>query len=75
MMKVELVIHKNNKKPQTYHYTASNGYNMHDKVFDALYRNNIEEFTCIEAASWCELACDGETYNEEEFDIYVEWED
>ena len=75
MMKVILVIHKNNEKVKTYHYTASSGQYMHDKVFDALYRDNIEEFTCIEAASWCELACDGESYNEEEFDIYVEWED
>lgn len=74
-MKVKLVIHKNNEKIHTYNLTAPVGYDMHDKVFDLLYMNNIEEFTCIEAASWCELACDGETYNEEEFDIYVEPEE
>lgn len=48
---------------------------MHDKVFDVLYRNGIEDEKAIDCASWCELAVDGETYNEEEFDVYVEYED
>lgn len=73
MMKVTVDIHKDKNNKVTYY--APNGYDMHDKVFDALYCNGIEEEKAIDCASWCELAVDGETYNEEEFDVYVEFED
>lgn len=72
-MKVIVDIHKNKNKVIT-HY-ANNGYDMHDKIFDTLYRNGIEEEKAIDCASWCELAVDGEAYMENDFDVYVESEE
>ena len=72
-MKVIIDIHKDKNKTVTRY--APNGYEMHDKVFDTLYNNGIEEEKAIDCASWCELACDGESYNEEDFDVYVEAEE
>lgn len=68
MMKATVVIHK---KGCGVAFTAPSGYEMHDKVFDYLYDNGIDELNAIECACWGELACDGESYNEE-FDVYIE---
>ena len=37
-----------------------------------LYKHGIDEETAIDCASWCELATDCESYNEENFDVYLE---
>lgn len=71
MMKAKVVIHNKGGHGRT--FNAPSGYEMHDKVFDYLYDNGIDELKAIECASWCELACDGESFNEEEFDVYIEW--
>ena len=72
MIKVTVDLHKEGEKPFKITYRAGSGYYMHDKIFDFLYRNGIKEELAIDAASWCELAEDGMSYMEEDFDLYVE---
>lgn len=46
-----------------------------DDSYDVYYflcRNGIKHELAADAQSWTELACAGETYNEEDFDIYME---
>ena len=42
------------------------------QVYYFLYDNGIEHELAADAQSWTELACVDETYNEEEFDIYMQ---
>lgn len=42
------------------------------QVYDFLYDNGIEHELAMDAQCWTELACVDESYNEEEFDIYME---
>lgn len=44
-------------------------------VYYFLTDNGIEHELAADAQGWSELACVDETYNEEEFDIYMEVED
>lgn len=37
-----------------------------------LYNNGIEHVLATDAQRWTELACASETYNEEDFDIYMQ---
>lgn len=41
-------------------------------VYYFLTDNGIEHELAADAQGWSELACVDETYNEEEFDIYME---
>lgn len=42
------------------------------QVYDFLYNNRIEHTLAVDAQGWTELACADETYNEEDFDIYMQ---
>lgn len=42
------------------------------QVYDFLHTNGINHELAADAQGWTELACTDETYNEEEFDIYME---
>lgn len=44
-------------------------------IYYFLTDNGIEHELAADAQGWSELACVDETYNEEEFDIYMEVED
>lgn len=67
-MKFEIVIHRPHATITRY---GGNTGDKNDRVYDALTRNGIDEETAIDCACWCELATDGESYNTEEFDVYV----
>lgn len=71
-MKFEIVIHKPHKAIMRY---ANNAGDKNNRIYDTLSRNGIHEETAIDCASWCELAADGESYNTEEFDVYVSAEE
>lgn len=74
MVKITIAINKNNENTKTYTYCGASGFDMHYKVYDTLCNNGIDEFLAMECASWCELAGDGESYNEDDFDVYFECE-
>ena len=67
-MKIEIVFSKPHKKVTRY---ASNIGGKNEKVYDTLTQNGIDVERAIECASWVELAEYGESYNEEDFDVYV----
>lgn len=49
--------------------------NTHESIYDSLVKYGISEEIAIDCASWAEIACEGESYNEELFDAYVRTED
>lgn len=42
------------------------------QVYDFLHNNGIEHTLAVDAQGWTELACINDTYNEEDFDIYMQ---
>jgi len=68
-MQLIIVIHKPYKSITKY---ASHSKEVHDIVYNTLTRYGIDTFQAIECASWCEIAPIGESYNEENFDVYIE---
>lgn len=69
-MKAVIDIHRHKNK--TVIKYASDGCELHDKVFETLCSNGIEEEKATDCANWCKLAEDQESYNEEDFDVYME---
>lgn len=67
-MRFEIVIHNPHKVITRY---GNNVGDINDRVYDTLSSNGIDEETAIDCACWCELAGDGESYNTNEFDVYV----
>lgn len=67
-MKYEIVIHNPHNAITRY---GSNLWDINEGIYDTLTRNGIDEETAIDCACWCELATDGESYNTDEFDVYV----
>ncbi len=45
---------------------------INKNIFHTLTRYGVDEETAIDCASWGELATIGESYNTENFDVYVE---
>lgn len=70
-MKFEIVIHNQHKTITRY---GSDANDINEKIYDTLTEHGIDEETAIDCASWCEIAEDGESYNEENFDVYVSME-
>lgn len=68
-MKIEIVIHNPHEKITRY---ANNPYDINEKVSSVLIKYGIDEELAIDCACWCELATYGESYNEENFDVYVD---
>lgn len=71
-MKFEIVIHSPYKVITRY---GNNTNDINEKVYETLTKYGINEETAIDCASWCELATDGESYNADEFDLYVSEEE
>lgn len=46
--------------------------NNSEAVYELLADNGISHVLSQNASSWTELASSGETYNEDEFDIYMQ---
>lgn len=70
-MKFEIVLHNPHKAITRY---GNNPKDINERVFDTLVRLGIDEEVAIGCACWCELATTEESYNAEEFDVYV-WEE
>lgn len=67
-MKFEIVIHK----PHKLIIRQENNMNeINEKIYDTLTKHGIDEKTAIDCANWCEFAENEESYNTEEFDVYV----
>lgn len=49
----------------------NNTWDKNEKVYETLTEHGIDEETAIDCACWCELAEDGESYNTDNFDVYV----
>ena len=54
------------------HFGDEQYMNMYDYL---THRFNLEHEEAEEAVSWCEFACLESTYEADEFEIYVTWED
>ena len=71
-MKIEIVIHSPHKTITRYGKDAND---INEKVYETLTKYGIDEDTAFDCASWCELAIYGESYNTDEFDVYVSEEE
>ena len=67
-MKFEIVIHSPHTTITRY---GNNKGDISDRIYDTLTSHGIDEEISIDCACWCELAEDGESYNTNEFDVYV----
>lgn len=70
-MRFEIVIHNPHTTVTRY---GNNARDINDRIYDTLTRHGIDEEIAIDCACWCELAGEGETYNTDEFDVYIESE-
>lgn len=71
-MKFKVVIHQLGKRVSEKEFVLKNYKDLHYDIYYFLTDNGISEWEAIECARWCELATCGETYNAENFDVYVE---
>ena len=71
-MRIQMVIHNPHKKVVDITKCANTAREINKVVYDTLTKHGVNEETAIDCASWCELATDGESYNEENFDVYLE---
>lgn len=69
MINIQIVIH--NPYISIIKSLKENQKCIRDFVYDTLTHYNISEETAIDCASFCELACIGDSYNTEDFDVYV----
>lgn len=67
-MRINIVIHKPHKSIVSY---VNNSRDINETVYNILTSHKVEEEIAIDCSSWCELATDGESYNEENFDVYI----
>jgi hypothetical protein len=70
-MKIIIVIHNPHKAITRIAHDAAD---INGKVYETLTKYGIDEKEAIECASWCELASYGESYNEDNFSVYIEEE-
>lgn len=70
-MKIIIVIHNPHKAITRIAHSAGD---INNKVYETLTKYGIDEIKAIDCASWCELASYGESYNEDNFDAYIEEE-
>ena len=71
-MKIQMVIHNPHRKVVAITKHANTAREINKAVYDTLAKHGVDEETAIDCANWCELATDGESYNEENFDVYLE---
>lgn len=68
-MKIIIVIHNPHKAITRIAHSAGD---INNKVYETLTKYGIDEIKAIDCANWCELASYGESYNEDNFDVYIE---
>lgn len=71
-MKIQMVIHNPHRKVVAITKYANTVREINEVIYETLTKHGIDEEIAIDCASWCELATDGESYNEENFDVYLE---
>lgn len=71
-MKIQMVIHNPHRKVVDITKYANTAREINEVVHGTLTKHGVDEETAIDCASWCELATVGESYNEENFDVYLE---
>lgn len=69
-MKFTIVFNKDNHEVVT--GIESNSYDKNEFIYNTLTSHNIDHDTAANCAGFCELASAGETYNETDFDVYIE---
>lgn len=68
MTKFEIVIHKPHTVVTRY---GNNAGDINERIYDTLTNHGVNEELAMDCACWCELADYGESYNENDFDVYV----
>ena len=71
-MRIQMVIHNPHRKVVAITKHANTAREINKVVYDTLAKHGVDEEIAIDCASWCELATDGESYNEQNFDVYLE---
>lgn len=61
-----------NKRHEVVVKSASNSYEKHEIIYNTLTSHDVDVNIAMDCASFCELAAAGETYNEADFDVYIE---
>lgn len=76
MIKITVVLHKENEKVKTIaKYVRGNAWDINESIYNALTAWGIDEEIAIDCASWGELAGIGESYNMDDFDLYIDDEE
>lgn len=75
MVNFKIVIQKMHEKCKVIEKTLKeNPSVINDTIYTILTHYGIDTETAIDCACWCELAIIGDSYNTDEFDVYVEEE-
>ena len=76
MFKITAVLHKENEKVKTIaKYVRGNAWDINESIYNTLTAWGIDEEIAIDCASWGELAGIGESYNMDDFDLYIDDEE
>lgn len=76
MIKITVVLHKENEKVKTIaKYVRGNAWDINESIYNTLTAWGIDEEIAIDCASWGELAGIGESYNMDDFDLYIDDEE
>lgn len=69
-MKIQIVIH--NPHANIVQHVSGNARDINSFVYNTLMDYGIDEKLAIDCASWAEIADYGDSYNERDFDVYIE---
>ena len=76
MIKITVVLQKENEKVKTIaKYVRGNAWDINESIYNTLTAWGIDEEIAIDCASWGELAGIGESYNMDDFDLYIDDEE
>lgn len=76
MIKLTFVSHKDNEKVKTIaKYVRGNTNDINECIYRTLTAWGIDEEIAIDCASWGEIAEIGESYNMDDFDLYIDDEE
>lgn len=76
MIKLTFVLHKDYEKVKTIaKYVKENAYDINESIYNTLAAWGIDEEIAIDCASWGEIAEIGESYNMDDFDLYIDDEE
>lgn len=70
-MEIQIVIHNMHKPVKTIVRHCNDADDINKTVYDVLSKYGIDNHIAIDCASWCKIATYGESYNMENFDVYI----